>query len=125
MSRKPWKRDRTTGLSLRRIHRLDDEFHTTEGHFEVDKFPDCDLFSRDQIAAVAGYANPSTFWQAARDDPLFHYYEIRDRDDHLITIATYSDSGRWYGQHLRAEKARISQMNLKRGNRMWPIVEQE
>ena len=117
MSKGKWIRCATSGLPQKRVEDLGPEYLDADDNFDPAKFPDCNLFALNSVAAAAWASgtHASAMVQRMLGDPRFHHYEIRDVAGNLIGIPTHEHSAQAWGRMDAVDRQANSLANLRRG----------
>ena len=117
MSKGRWKRCRTSGLPRKLVADLGTEYLDADGNIDPAKFPDCNLFAPNSVAAAAGASetHASAMVRRMLADPRFHHHEIRDVDGNLIASPTHEHSAQAWGRMDAVDRQAASLKNLRRG----------
>lgn len=109
MSKGPWKarpRCQITGLLIRDVQRLEEEYLNNDGTFNTAPLSDCNLFDVRSIASAAGYSDSKYFIETVIADPSspLHLHELCDEElGKPLVLATHSNSAAWGGKEWRAK----------------------
>ena len=97
-----------------RLADVSEDLLLDDGSLDPEKFPDCDLFNVNTIAAVAGYS-PEWFEKEVVTDPSspFHLQKIQNAQGNTISWATHANSAEWGGTEFRKETEKVKRANLK------------
>jgi len=119
MSRKKWKREPLTGVSIKQLEVTD--WLSFSYEFKAKAFPDCNVYDVSTIANLAGFSRPDHFKSRALTDnsSYFHLHPVvsdeekllaycYNRKEKILTYCTHVDSAKAGGEAYRkAANARM------------------
>ena len=69
MSKGQWPRCPNTGIPLKTLARVSEDYLTDEGNFRIDLLPDCNLFDARSISAACGFRDHDYFRRVVLTNP--------------------------------------------------------